>query len=211
MWYPTTFRNQGCSKEYKIIMGINRHSVPSKFITLFSARPKRLSKSMRLTTKHVRRQENVAIPLLPPLPQPSEHLKSVLLTINNMEHSSMSVTASRPSFSSKGRKVKCAKINGFFAFRSFYAKSIKNIHYQKILSSLLSSAWKVEESKDTWRRYAIIYNESRRDSDFVHWLCKSLNLYESGDDKIEINDGFIRAGDFSSMDIHVEDVYLVPK
>ncbi|RLV83124.1 Mating-type-like protein ALPHA1 [Meyerozyma sp. JA9] len=128
-----------------------------------------------------------------------------------MEHSSMSVTASRPSFSSKGRKVKCAKINGFFAFRSFYAKSIKNIHYQKILSSLLSSAWKVEESKDTWRRYAIIYNESRRDSDFVHWLCKSLNLYESGDDKIEINDGFIRAGDFSSMDIHVEDVYLVPK
>lgn len=210
MWYPTTSQN---TLPLEIIrsMGINKHSVPSKYATSFSARQKRPSKSVRLTTKHVRKQEIVAIPLLPPLPQPSEHLKSVLLTINNMDHSNMSATASRPSFSGKGRKVQCAKINGFFAFRSFYAKSIKNIHYQRILSSLLSAAWKAEESKETWRRYAIIYNESRRDSDFVQWLCKSLNLYESGGDKVEINDGIIQTGNYNLMDIHVEDVYLVPK
>lgn len=189
-------------------MGINRHSVPSKYKTSFSATSNVSTKKRKVDGVNPVKSEKVAIPHLPPLPNPSNNIKNILLSINNLDH----IERERPivlrAINSTTKRL-FAKIDGFIAFRSFYAKSIKNIHYQRLLSSLLSTAWKSEVTKDVWRTYAIFYNASERKSDFVNWLCSSLNLHKHCTTKENNSHDIYITETSKSANIQMEDIYLI--
>lgn len=105
----------------------------------------------------------------PPLPKPSQELKQVLITFNEF-----SKTIPNSKKSTKIKKFK--KINGFFAFRSFYSRFIKGSELQRRLSKELGVLWKKEVCKDVWVRYAYEYSKLEPQKGFVEWLCERLNI-----------------------------------
>nr|AZQ56623.1 MAT alpha 1 protein [Suhomyces bolitotheri] len=117
---------------------------------------------------------------LPPIPQPSENLKLLLLKFNSLNNPNLGSTISgenRDISKSKNRKFANGKINGFIAFRTFYCKSILNPNHQRILSKQLGKIWQKEITKDDWNLYALTYNlRDDKTLHFVEWLCNALNI-----------------------------------
>lgn len=114
---------------------------------------------------------------LPALPEPSMSLQKVLLEFNVLNQA----TASRDS-NTKARSKKLVtsskdrRMNGFFAFRAFYCRSILDPLHQRRLSILLGKIWENEPGKLTWSRYATEFNARKIKSDFVEWLCGRLHF-----------------------------------
>nr|AZQ56639.1 MAT alpha 1 protein [Suhomyces atakaporum] len=119
---------------------------------------------------------------LPPIPNPSERLRLLLLTynaLNNPPNKEVLGCAKDIMAPRVRNKKRYGKINGFIAFRTFYCKSVLNSNHQRSLSKHLAEIWRTEQQKNQWKLYAAVYNlRERTDIPFVEWLCKCLNIGE---------------------------------
>ncbi|ODV65275.1 hypothetical protein HYPBUDRAFT_154089 [Hyphopichia burtonii NRRL Y-1933] len=137
---------------------------------------------------------------LPDLPTPPSKLQNILIEFNRLNEDSLRSVKkkSRPKNSKR-------TINGFFAFRTFYSKSIFKPDHQRQLSSLLAEAWREEKKKSIWDKYAVVYRLQAPDIGFFDWLCANLNL-ETSTNKPEVNSPEMKKHSLG----RVEDLFLSP-
>lgn len=153
---------------------------------------------------------------IPDLPIPSSSLKKLLFEFNNLAQDENIIK--HPSLARKKTKTLISyKINGFIAFRSFYAKSIPNPVYQRKLSRSLADIWSEEENKEVWERYSQMYKVSKaylNNKTFVEWLCERLKLDHDRKCNVAIsrmaptNHTVTKSWEFVSRHNVVEDIYL---
>lgn len=108
---------------------------------------------------------------LPQLPQPSPQLQEIL----RLAGSAPSVSRRQVRRKSGSRKKK-RRINGFIAFRCFYSRAAKSSQSQKELSTSLGKIWESEPNRNIWNCYALHYNETGEDEEFMDWLYRNLKL-----------------------------------
>lgn len=137
---------------------------------------------------------------LPPLPSPSKWLQEILTSINfadPMYHP----CKLKSRYENRKRK---SKINGFIAFRSFYSRAIKSPKPQQEISASLAVAWKLEPNRKVWNYYALLYNETAKDEEFLYWLYRSLGIIDDASCSVKqiskVNDTYFLS--------KIEDVFL---
>lgn len=122
-------------------------------------------------------QEDFFLSSAPKIPECSEELKNLLDTFlsGSLDTKRAKLDSQTSKRKAKSKITKPKKFNGFFAFRSYYSRSINDVVYQRSLSRKLAQLWAIEPNQDVWNRYAIEYNRSLDDLPFCEWLEKTLN------------------------------------
>lgn len=108
---------------------------------------------------------------LPKLPRESENLQAILRRFDCVPCSHVPKLTKQ-----KNRKMLKRRLNGFIAFRSFYSRRVNSSLMQKELSSLLGQVWKREPNRSVWICYALQYNETGGEENFIDWLYRNLGL-----------------------------------
>lgn len=120
---------------------------------------------------------------LPEIPLPSSYLQNLLCQYQCDDGTERRKTRKSRQRTNSKINLRKRRINGFIAFRSFYSRTIKGTFNQKELSSKLAAIWKDEPHHLTWNSYALQYNATGGDENFVDWLNMKLGFVSNtGDD-----------------------------
>lgn len=140
---------------------------------------------------------------LPALPKPSKKLESILLKFN--KHTNRLIIGKEPCRAPRKRKsTQKRRINGFIAFRAFYSRSIRDPAVQKQLSTMLGKVWGAEPNQHVWDCYALRYNETGGQEEFMTWLMQNLKSKKPCQSTTVIRRRISKNIQFKN----VEDVYL---
>lgn len=108
------------------------------------------------------------------IPACSEELQEFINALNASGDRIIAANQSPRQKRQAKNNAKVKNMNGFIAFRSYYANKIDNQCLQVDLSRKMGEFWMLEPHQDTWKRFAFEYNQYEGELGFNDWLSHKI-------------------------------------